>query len=226
MLNFKRRLVFISFFTNFVFRLGIFLVAGIVLCILGVRYRMCLALGVAFIAFDLIVSILETVKMFRTINAGGHPAIEDLKEALNSYDSDEAMRKYAEEIENNPEAMSARVGRYFLQERLKEGCSAEDIVSAYEELCKDEDEPNLTYDCLIQGNDLCFYMTKDYIKEDGEFFQLRTVLKFDIPQKKTFECLLSDKDKKAFLDGVRNSKGYKYAMENKGRDLEIYIEET
>lgn len=226
MFDLKKRIYIISFITTFFIRLGIFLVAGIILCLIGTKYWQCLAVGVAFIAFDFIVSVIETVKLHFTLQNGGHPAIEDMRDALNSADSEEAVQKMLDQIENNPDSLHARTGRYFLQGKLKDDSTAEDIVAAYEELCKDEELPNLTYACNCDNDEFVFSMTRDYENSEGEFFQLRTTIRYDKPSRKFYECMLLNGDKQKFFDSVRKSKGYKYASENQGRDLKIYIEET
>lgn len=226
MFDLKKRIYIISFFTTFFIRLGIFLIAGIILCLIGTKYWQCLAVGVALIAFDFLASIIETVKLHLTLLRGGHPAVEDIRDALNSVNSEEEMQKMMDQIENNPDSLHARTGRYFLQGKLNDDSTAEDIVAAYEELCKDEELPNLTYDCNCENDEFVFCMTRDYENSEGEYFQLRTTIRYDRPPKRFYECLLLNGDKQKFLDGVRSSKGYKYASENKGRDLKIYILET
>ena len=70
------------------------------------------------------------------------------------------------------------------------------------------------------------FLTKSFDDRNGEFFQLRTCLSYDKPERDITELKLSGEDKEKFFEAVRSSKGYKYSCENEGRELKIFVEPT
>ena len=225
-MNFKKHLVIITFFTNLFIRFGIFLLIGIVLCLIGTKYRVALIIGAALVAFDLVASVYDTMIVMHGFKHGTHPAIEDIRNAVESDDSENALSETIVQFTNDPDLMLARTGKYLLEEKLNEDSTAEDIVAAYEDMCAKEDCPDLVFECMCQGDKFFMYFTRDYPNKDGEYYQLRTSLSFDKPSHGLMELILLSGNKEEFFESVRRSEGYLYATSNKGSDLKIYILST
>ncbi len=225
-MNFKRHLVIITFLTNLFIRFGIFLLIGIVLCLIGTKYRVALIIGAALVMFDFVASIYDTMIVMNGLKYGKHPAIEDIRNAMESDDSENALSETIVQFTNDPDLMKARTGKYLLEEKLNEESTAEDIVAAYEDMCAKEECPDLVFECMCQGDKFFMYFTRDYPNKDGEYYQLRTSLSFDKPSHGLMELILLSGNKEEFFESVRQSEGYLYATSNKGSDLKIYILST
>jgi len=225
-MNLKKHLVIITFLTNLFIRFGIFLLLGVILCLIGTKYRAALIIGAALVMFDFVASIYDTMLVMNGLKTGKHPAIEDIRNAMNSEDSENALSETILQFTNDPDLMKARTGKYLLEEKLNDGSTAEDIMAAYEDLCREEECPDLTFECECRNEKFTMYFTRDYTNKDGEYYQLRTSLSFDMPSKALMELILLNGDKEAFFESVKKSEGYLYAVSNKGRDLKIYILST
>lgn len=74
---------------NFMFHFFYLFVPGIILCIAGVWVKFCLWIGIALLALDAILSIIEQLSIRKTaLTPSGDPEIDELMDALLS-DSDE-----------------------------------------------------------------------------------------------------------------------------------------
>ena len=227
MKNFKLLVILSGFFSALI-RFGIFILLGIILIVIGLaaRVQMCVAIGGAFIAFALLASLYDVIGMVHAMNTSAHPAIADIRKAMESKDSEAEIDKLLSEYGNNPGLIEAKSSRFYLQELLHEGCSFEDVIKAYESLGRNEETPPLEYSCITAEDGLMLFLTWSYDDRNGEFFQLRTCLSYDKPPKDITELKLLNDDKEKFFEAVRSSKGYEFSCENKGRDLKIFIEST
>ena len=74
---------------NFMLHFFYLFVLGIILCIAGVWVKPCLWIGIALLALDAILSIIEQLSIRKTaLTPSGDPEIDELMDALLS-DSDE-----------------------------------------------------------------------------------------------------------------------------------------
>ncbi len=227
MKNFKL-LVILSGFLSALFRFGIFLLLGIILVVIGnaARAQICVAVGIAFIAFTFLASIYDVILMVHAMNTSDHPALADIRKAMESADSEAEMDKLMSQYGNDPGLIEARSARFYLQELLHEGCSFEDVIKAYESLGQNEETPPLEYSCITDEDGLMLFLTWSFDDRNGEYFQLRTCLSYDKPPKDINELKLLNDDKAKFFEAVRSSKGYGYSCDNEGRELKIYVEYT
>lgn len=227
MKNFKL-LVILSGFLSALFRFGIFLLLGIILVVIGnaARAQICVAVGIAFIAFTFLASIYDVILMVHAMNTSDHPALADIRKAMESADSEAEMDKLMSQYGNDPGLIEARSARFYLQELLHEGCSFEDVIKAYESLGQNEEMPPLEYSCITDEDGLMLFLTWSFDDRNGEYFQLRTCLSYDKPPKDINELKLLNDDKAKFFEAVRSSKGYGYSCDNEGRELKIYVEYT
>lgn len=227
MKNFKL-LVILTGFLSALFRFGIFILLGIILVVIGhaARAQMCVAVGGAFIAFGFLASIIDVIRMVHAMNTSDHPALADIRKAMESADSEAEMDKLMSQYGNDPGLIEARSARFYLQELLHEGCSFEDVIKAYESLGRNEETPPLEYSCITDEDGLMLFLTWSFDDRNGEFFQLRTCLSYDKPPRDITELKLLSDDKEKFFEAVRSSKGYEYSCGNEGRELKIYVEYT
>ena len=227
MKNFKL-LVILTGFLSALFRFGIFILLGIILVVIGnaARAQMCIAVGGAFIAFAFLASVIDVIRMVHAMNTSDHPALADIRKAMESADSEAEMDKLMGQYGDDPGLIEARSARFYLQELLHEGCSFEDVIKAYESLGRNEETPPLEYSCITDEEGLMLFLTWSFDDRNGEFFQLRTCLSYDKPSKDITELKLLNDDKEKFFEAVRSSKGYEYSCENEGRDLKIFVEST
>lgn len=221
-------LVALSGFFSALIRFGIFIILGIILIVIGLaaRVQMCVAIGGAFIVFALLASLIDVIRMMHAYNTSEHPALAEIRKAMNAADSEAEMDKLMAQYGGNPGLVEARSARFYLQELLHEGCSFEDVIKAYESLVQSEETPSLEYSCVTDEEGVMLFMTKSFDDREGEFFQLRTCLSYDKPERDITELKLSGEDKEKFFEAVRSSKGYKYSCENEGRELKIFVEPT
>lgn len=228
MKHLKLMVIVSNFLSTFLIRCGIFLLLGIILIVVGLaaRIQMCTAIGGALVVFDFLVSVIDTIRIMHAMNTSDHPAIVDIRNAMNSEDSEAELDKLMAQYGNDPGLIAARSGKHYLEELLHEGCSFEDVIKAYESMGRNEETPPLEYSCVTDEEGLMLFLTWSYDDRDGEFFQLRTCLSYDKPPRDITELKLLGDDKEKFLEAVRSSKGYKYSCENEGRDLKIFIEAT
>ena len=221
-------LVALSGFFSALIRFGIFIILGIILIVIGLalRVQMCVAIGGAFIVFALLASLIDVIRMMHAYNTSEHPALAEIRKAMNAADSEAEMDKLMAQYGEDPGLIEARSARFYLQERLHAGCSFEDVLQAYESLGRNEETPPLEYSCVTDEEGVMLFMTWDFDDRNGEFFQLTTCLSYDKPEKDITELKLLDDDKEKFFEAVRASKGYEYSCEHEGRDLKIFVEAT
>ena len=221
-------LVALSGFFSALIRFGIFIILGIILIVIGLaaRVQMCVAIGGAFIVFAVLASLIDVIRMMHAYNTSDHPALAEIRKAMNAADSEAEMDKLMAQYGGNPGLVEARSARFYLQELLHEGCSFEDVIKAYESLGRNEETPPLEYSCVTDEEGVMLFLTWDFDDRNGEFFQLTTCLSYDKPEKDINELKLLGDDKEKFFEAVRVSKGYEYSREHEGRDLKIFVEAT
>ena len=131
MKSFKFKLTASLFLSNFLIRLGFFLAAGILLIVFGIGHPVLIPYGLALIIFDLIVSVIETVKMIRAIDVSEHPAIQDLKRAMDGKSSGSFV--------SNIHSTAGRVCEYYLKQRIGKDSDVSECIKVFEDMCRSED---------------------------------------------------------------------------------------
>gem|GEM_PF-3290872 len=132
------RMALLSFVRLFFFQLGIFFLLGIVLMVIGLRVRTCFAIGIALIAFDFIASIIETVKMFRTLRMSDHPVISDVYKAINSEDPYGEMDKVVGDLNSDVDVVGGKLAVTILNSWIqKSEKTVPSCVDKFESLCQE-----------------------------------------------------------------------------------------
>ena len=191
---------------------------------------MCLAVGVASIAFDLIVSVIETVKMFMIIKLSGHPVIKDVNEAINSEDPYDAMDHVTDNIRKDPDVLGGRMAAMILKQRLKKERSLPECIRIFEEMCSEHiSGEKIIFECgpLKDEKDkysLC--LIRDYPVTGGRRCRVFMSLIYklsDVNSQITKNVTDSDIDSDIY-EYVRDSDIFKIADDDKMRDVRTGFE--
>ena len=225
MKSFKFKLTASLFLSNFLIRLGFFLAAGILLIVFGIGHPVLIPYGLALIIFDLIVSVIETVKMIRTIDVSEHPAIQDLKRAMDGKSSGSFV--------SNIHSTAGRVCEYYLKQRIGKDSDVSECIKVFEDMCRSEDsikEDMLLFESGVyrDKDTYTFSLTRQYPNGEGEYFQIYMNLKFDIRDDLRLlrESVWNEDMNIDFFEYVRKSESYKLIKNLKIRDIEIGLDET
>ena len=228
---FKVRMAMLSFLSCFFVRLWFFLIAGIVLMVIGSQNRICLAVGVAFVVFDLLVSVIETVKMFMIIKMSKHPVIRRVNEAINSDDPMGEMDKLTMEgFDQDEDVAGGKLAAILLRQRAKMAKTAADHVEIFEQMC-DEKIPGevLIMECgPVEGKDeYAFCLTRKYPVMGGNASYsvfMALIYKLNDENREIIEEIRSDEGDEAFFDRVVRSEGFAYADSNRIMDTRFGAE--
>lgn len=226
MKSLKFKLALMLFMSTFFFRMGLFLVLGIILLLVGTRYPSFGYYGAACIVFDLIVSTVETFKCFRALKKSDHPVMEDLKKAMDENRMDE--------FTSSLHSTAGRVCEYYLKKRIGKDSNVSECVDVFEAMCKTEDsiqEDMLLFESGVyptEGDTYTFSLTRQYPDGEGEYFQIYMRLKFEIKDefKRLHESIWNEDMKIDFFEYVRKSESYKTIEGLKIKDIEIGLLET
>ncbi len=102
--QYPTKMFFFFVLTNFLFHFFYLSVPGIVLCIVGIWSKFCLWIGLAILGLDLILSIIEQLRLRRTaITPSDNPDFNEMMDAFCGPDGLEAVRKIVDaKIETTP----------------------------------------------------------------------------------------------------------------------------
>ena len=102
--KYPTKMFFFFVFTNFLFHFFYLSVPGIVLCIVGIWSKFCLWIGLAILGLDLILSIIEQLRLHRTaITPSDNPDFNEMMDAFCGPDGLEDVRKIVDaKIESTP----------------------------------------------------------------------------------------------------------------------------
>lgn len=231
MRSFKRTLFVMSFISNFFIRLGIFLILGIIFCVIGIKARICLGIGIGLIVFDFLVSLIETIMIFTTTKNSTTPIMKDLNDAINSEDGMSAMDSFLEKYSlptGNGTPIQTTEERY-LRTHLDDSSTVEDCVRVFKEMCEFPiDDDLLLFECYVDPYDnYVFSLIRQYPNGEDEYYQLCLMLKFEVTKenRKLTESIWNDRVPD-FWEYIRNSKAYEYASTHESVKLEILLDET
>lgn len=237
MKNFRNTMILINFLTNFFIRLGIFLWIGVILCLLGSKFRMCLAIGVALIAFDFIVSIIESIKIYSSVKNSQKPIMKDLNRVLDGDTADahdaigSLLDKYGLPGGNGNGNMNQTNEERFLRANLDNDSTAEECLRVFKEMCEMPiDDDLLLFECCgeIFSNDrFIFSLVRQYPNGEGEYYQLHVTMEFELDKenRRIVETVWSD-SVPDFWKYIENSKAYKYACTHKAMRVVVNLDET
>lgn len=71
-----------SVLTNFLFHFFYLALPGLILCIVGIWAKTCLRIGLAILLLDLILSIVEQMRIRKALLTSTNPDVKDLVDAL------------------------------------------------------------------------------------------------------------------------------------------------
>lgn len=84
--------------SNFVFHFFYLFVPGIILCIVGIRVRVCLWIGLAILGFDLILSLIEQMLIRKAaVSKSDNPEFNEMMDAFCGPGGIEDFRKVFEQ---------------------------------------------------------------------------------------------------------------------------------
>ena len=227
----------VHFFFSMIIRFGWSLALAFFFLFLSVFNEFFFPLFVAFLAFDIIASIIESIKLFfhiRRVKDREYPLAEDKDGEKKLYYDPE-----------NPRSIRGRMWEKELREKLNNDSSLEECVAAFEEMCEDikdelaarqesgeeswEDESDLLFFEVgtfhLTGDGFSISLSRQYPDGEGEYFQLCMEMIFD-PNKENyrlFESTNSDRVKGDFFEHVRASKAYAYGMAHHCREVKIFL---
>ena len=222
--KFKWRMAVMSFLSYFFLRLGIFLFAGLILCAFGTRNRMCLAIGVALIAFDLIVSIIETVKMFLIIRNSKHPYIRGVNDAINSDDPYGNMDRLTGALPDDPNVAGGKLAPIFLKQSLKNRHDAASCVEGFRNMCA-EKVPHevfiMQYGAVEDAkNKFSCTLIRKYPVSSGKVCHVYMSMIYDLRGLEEFTGSVSSTEVEGdFFDHVIGTEVYKALVDHKMKDL-------
>jgi hypothetical protein len=104
--KYPAKLFYWGIFTNFMFRFFYLSVPGFLLSIVGIWIKRCLWCGLALLAFDLLLSAVEQLRIRKAaLIPSDHPEFNELMEALTGPDGLEAFGKILEEKIQSAQSM-------------------------------------------------------------------------------------------------------------------------
>lgn len=229
---------------NFVIRYFYLFLPGLVLNIIGIWSRHCLAIGLALWILDLILSVIEQLRIRKT--ALEEHDNEDLNAFLDAaYDPDDPnsvqeilQEKIAEndsEYQKHQALLENLVVYRALNESIREGMTLDEMIDAFAEMCEiSVGEPD---DLLFEAGTYAFDMKKKFyfslvrqfkFMDDDEYVQLHLEVTY-LPCAKTRLLYkakwgsLTDGD---FFGMVRSSRAYRVARELPIFHVNVYVDET
>ena len=148
----KRKVAMGLFISSFFFRFGFCLILFVVGVALGSVNIWFLRFGVAALLFDLIVSVIDTIRCLAvTKNSSGNPAVDDLFAAMDDPDAteddisdivDRMAHRYRVDRPDNPFLPVAEQ----LKETLKEGMTVKEATEVFREVAESSEVSELYTD--------------------------------------------------------------------------------
>lgn len=227
----------------FIFHFYLF-IPGLILLLIGTRVEVCLHIGLALLILDLILSIIEQLRIRKSIlSDSDNPEFNELMDAY--YDPnhagafkekiDEKIRIAAEESDVNQEILQKLVVYRTLNDSIHDGMALEELIDAFSEMCKisvgDPDDllfETGNYD--FTGEKLFYFSLVrqfQFLSED-EYVQLHLDVTYT-PNVKTSLCRttkwgsLTDGD---FFTMVKNSRSFRLANELPIVGVSVHVSET
>lgn len=224
--RYKIRLALLSFITTMFFRFGILFLAGVVLCIIGLRINICLIIGAALLMFLFIISITQVVRTFSVMRTSDHPFMKDVYRAMNGRDPYTEIGKMSDDdMRDNLDVAGGRFATVFMRQRLNNTTAIADFVDVFETFCKEKmPREELVYEYgPSKQNDKEFVLclTREYPVEGGKKCQLflAAVYYTDDENRNLSGVIRNSELETDFFDAVKESEGYKYAEQYQFNDV-------
>ena len=83
--------------TNFLFHFFWLSVPGVILCIVGIWVKACLKIGLAILLLDLVLSVIEQLRIKNAVMTSEHPDVRELMDAFCGPEGPEGFGKVLEE---------------------------------------------------------------------------------------------------------------------------------
>lgn len=217
--KFYLKVVFGLFISTFFFRLGFCLVIfllGLILSRINTAY---LAVGVAFLAFDLIVSVMETVKCLSVVKDGDDECSKLLYSGLRSNTPYEDIAKLVESLTGIPEWPYDRPGNRYLplagelKEALPEDVTVKEAVRIFKEITDAhiKEGENIEYDSLegTRYSDLkTYYVLHIILYSEGFTLNMNLLFRKSIFTTETASSIMCDGDREKFYSDLMEDHAY------------------
>lgn len=238
-----------KFLYLFFIQLSVFLCAGILLLVLSSKYEMCKAFGCAFITFDFIASVIESIKYAKRPTVNSSDDIDHISES--DFDAKFMVDEKSEEVGQNvtQSLMDRLLGENptfkndvwcspdkqgealleFLEERINIDTPFSECIDAFEEMCNIPlEESRVDFEAgalFINNENFYFSVIRFYRGEDGRLYKIRLEFFFEIEKanKRIFEMDSTKYSGIKFFEALRKSKAYKYSSNNKFFDYDIKV---
>lgn len=232
---------------NFTIRHFYFFLPGVILCLVGIGNKLCLALGLALLLVDLIVSVVEQLQIRKaSLEESDNEEFNELMDAAFASDDPDAFRKIIEEKmqpvtadeteeSSQQEILQKLVVYRTLNGAIHEGMTLAEMVEAFREMCEisvgDPDDllfETGTYD--FTGEKLFYFslVRQFQFLSDEEYVQLRLDITY-LPCPKTkflFGTKWASRISGDFFDMVTDSKAYRVAQNLPIHKVDVRVEET
>lgn len=227
----------------FIFHFYLF-IPGLILLLIGTGVKICLHIGLAFLILDLILSVMEQLRIRNAIlSDSDNPEFNELMDAYcdpNDTDAfkeiiEEKIRTETEESQSRQEILQKLVVYRTLNDSIHDGMTLEEMIDAFAEMCKiSVGEPDgllfETGNYDFTGENLfCFSLVRQFQFLSGdEYVQLRLDVTYT-PSIKTALCRTTKWG--SLIDGnffgmVKNSRSFRLAKEMPIIGVRVSVEET
>lgn len=229
---------------NFLFHYLYLSLPGVILCLIGIRSKTALSLGLAMLTLDLILSIAEQIRIRKTIlSESDNPEFNQLMDTFYGNDDGESFEALMEQTRQEEEAQQRQdqavlerlVVYRTLRDSIHDGMSLADMVTAFENMCAiDLGEPdNLLFETGIYNftgeKRFYFNLVRQFqFLDDEEYVQLHLDVMYD-PSAKPFGLPRVHWGEPAdgeFFNVVRSSREYRAVIDQPIIAVDIRVERT
>lgn len=239
---------------NFFIRYALLFLPGLILNIIGIWSKKCLAIGLAMWIVDLVASFVEQLRIRKAVlSESDNPEFNEIMDAFYGSDDPNSMTDWVEErMKNNPdysahleeeerrlaehqEILQRLVVCRSLRELVQDSMTLDELIDAFEKMCAhDVGEPDMllfetgTYD--FTGKKMFHFdlvRQFQFLNED-EFVQLHLTVLYEPSPKLALlrKIHWGEPEDGSFFSIVRNSRAYHAVMNLPIAQVRIDIHET
>lgn len=248
------KMFIVGLLLNFFIRYSFLFLPGLILCIIGIWSKTCLAIGLALWLVDLVVSIIEQLRIRKAaLSESDNPEFNEIMDAFYGSDDPHAITNWVEEkVKNDPdyaafreeeerqqdesqEKLQCLLVYRTLREAVQDGMSLEELINAFENMCAlDVGEPdNLLFETgtfqFTGEKRFHFDLVRQFQFLSGdEYVQLHLTVLYE-PSPKTsllFKTHWGQPGDGRFFETVRSSLAYKTVKNMPITRVDINIHET
>lgn len=237
-------LFFLMLLLNFTVRHFYLFLPGVLLSIIGIWNKSCLAIGLAVLLVDLIVSLVDQLQIRKaSLEESDNEEYNELMDAFLASDDPNAFgdliarkaQKFQDAPEEAPSILEKLVVYRTLKSSIQEGMALAEMVDAFEQMCEiSVGEPD---DLLFEtgtyrftGEKLFYFslVRQFQFLDENEYVQLRLDVTYP-PCAKTrflFGAKWASPTDGGFFDRVRTSRAYRVAQDLPIHQVSVRVEET